>query len=261
MFGVSEPFKRFVLVFLFCAAWELFPRLNLLDPLILPPLSKVMKRAFVLLLQGDLLQHIYQSLWRVFAGFLLSVAVAFPLGIFLGLFKKSEKYLEPLFGLFRPLAPPAWIPVAILWFGIGDKPAIFIIFVGTFFSTLTGITMAVRRLDKDLINVAFIFGANLRQTIWFVVIPSLLPSVFAQLRLTLSLSWMCVVAAEMVAVKKGIGFMMMEARNLFRTEDIFVGILVVGLIGLLMDRLLNMVERKTIKWRKGLSAHEFFETG
>lgn len=245
-------------IFLF--VWEVCPRLGWVDPILLPPFSAVFKRAIELGLEGGLWGHIFSSLWRVALGFALSGAIALPLGVFLGLFKKADPYVEPLLGLFRPLAPPAWIPLAILWFGIGDKPAVFIIFVGTFFSTLTGVIAATRRLDKDLLMVAFTLGASLKQAIWRVVLPGLMPTVFAHLRIGLGLAWMCVVASEMVAVKRGIGFMMMEARNLFRTEDILVGMGLVGLAGFLMDRLLKALEGKVIRWRRGLSAHELLET-
>lgn len=255
--GLSRPILVTICTF---GAWELVTRTGLFDPLLLPPFSKVLKRTFMLLFHRDLIQHLFSSLWRVTMGFSLSIAIAFPLGIFLGVFKSIESYVGALLGFFRPLAPPAWIPIAILWFGIGDKAAIFIIFVGTFFSTLTGIVAGVRRLDKDLISVALTFGADLKQVLWYVVFPSLLPTFFAQARIALALSWMCVVASEMVAVRKGIGFMMMEARNLFRTEDIFVGMFVVGFIGLSMDYLLRLIEERIMSWRRGLSAHEFLET-
>lgn len=256
---ISYSLRGMAAIVIFLSVWEVFPRLGWVDPLLLPPFSAVLKRTLQLGLEGGLWEHMFSSLWRVALGFALSGAIALPLGVFFGLFKKADPYVEPLLGLFRPLAPPAWIPLAILWFGIGDKPSVFIIFVGTFFSTLTGIIAATRRLDKDLLMVAFTLGASLRQAIWRVVIPGLMPTVFTQLRIGLGLAWMCVVASEMVAVKRGIGFMMMEARNLFRTEDILVGMVLVGLAGFLMDWLLRALEGKVIRWRKGLSAHELLE--
>lgn len=245
-------------VFVFLALWEVLPRLGLIDPLLLPPPSKVFVRGGELLGAGELLGHLGASLWRVLVGFSLAAFIAIPMGIAMGLLPSLERYGDALIQLFRPLAPPAWIPLAILWFGIGDAPAVFIIFVGTVFAMLLGMISATRGVKKDLVKVGFTLGATSWQAVLYIVLPSLAPAIFTQLRIGLALAWMCVVASEMVAVDRGIGFMMIEARNLFRTEDVLLGMVLVGVLGFALDLALRKVEEKVLKWTKGLGAHELF---
>jgi len=254
--------KRLSSLFILAALWEILPRLGVMDPLLLPPLSEVLRRGGELARSGALWEHVWASLWRVGVGFSLASAVAIPLGVILGLLPAWEEYVDLVLQLLRPLAPPAWIPLAILWFGIGDPPAIFIIFIGTVFTMLVGVLAATKGVDKRLVKAGFTLGASQTQAVFHIVLPSLAPAIFAQLRIGLGLAWMCVIASEMVAVRRGIGYMMIEARNLFRTPDILLGMMVVGALGLGLDHLLRRIEGKILKWRKGLEAHELFgDTG
>ncbi len=253
--------KRASSVAIFFLLWELLPRAGLVDPILIPPLSRILTRGVALLASGILPAHLWASLWRVLTGFALASGVAIPLGVVLGLLPGIEEYVDLLIQLLRPLAPPAWIPLAILWFGIGDKPAIFIVFTGTVFAMLTGIVSATKGLDKRLVKAGLTLGATPLQTIFHVILPALMPAIFAQLRIGLGLAWMCVIASEMVAVRRGLGFMMIEARNLFRTEDILLGMMVVGALGLSIDSILRFIERRSLKWQRGLRAHELFGSG
>ena len=250
--------KRISSLLILAALWEVLPRLGVMDPLLLPPLSEVLSRGAELAWSGALWEHVWASLWRVAVGFSLASAIAIPLGILLGLVPAWEEYIDLTLQLLRPLAPPAWIPLAILWFGIGDPPAIFIIFIGTVFTMLVGMLAATRGVDKRLIKAGFTLGASQAQAVLYIVLPSLTPAIFAQLRIGLGLAWMCVIASEMVAVRRGIGYMMIEARNLFRTPDILLGMMVVGALGLGLDYILRRIEGKALKWRKGLEAYELF---
>jgi len=256
---MNRTLKGLLLVLVFLGGWEFISRSKLIDPFLLPPPSSVLLRGWILFSKGELWGHIGASLWRVLFGFGLAIIFSLPLGIILGLYPKVAEYFDPLLQLFRPLAPPAWIPLAILWFGIGDKAAIFIIFVGTVFSMLLGIMGATKRVNKDLVKVGFTLGADWRKAVFYIVLPSIAPFVFTQLRIGLALSWMCVVASEMVAVERGIGFMMIEARNLFRTEDVLLGMGVVGGLGYGIDLMIRQIEHKVLRWTKGLMAHELFE--
>ncbi|HIC92875.1 MAG TPA: ABC transporter permease [Anaerolineae bacterium] len=257
--GLKRLGKGLLPLLLIACAWELLPRAEVVDPVLLPPLSEVMARGGELASSGVLVRHALASLRRVLLGFSLAAGVAIPLGIALGLSPSLEDYVDLTLQLLRPLSPPAWIPLAILWFGIGDPPAVFIIFVGTVFAMLVGTLAAARGVDKRLVKAGFTLGAGRREAIRLVVIPCLLPALFAQLRVGLGLAWMCVIAAEMVAVHRGIGFMMIEARNLFRTEDVLLGMMAVGAMGLGFDFLLRQVEGRILRWRKGVAAHELFE--
>ena len=249
-----------VLLFL-CLTWEAASRLGIIDPVLLPPLSRVLVRAFELLLSGRLIVQAGASLARVFLGFLLAAGVALPAGILLGLNPSLEDYVNLTLQVLRPLSPPAWIPLAILWFGIGNAPAIFIIFIGTVFTLLIGMTAATRGLDKRLMWAGFTLGATRRQVLRYVILPALLPAILTQLRVGLGLAWMCVIAAEMVAVRYGLGYMMIEGRNLFRVEDVLVGMATVGILGEALDAVLRGLERRLLRWRRGTGAGELFYQG
>jgi len=251
-----------VLVLLFlCLTWEAASRLGIIDPVLLPPLSRVLVRALELLLSGRLIVQAGASLARVFLGFLLAAGVALPAGILLGLNPSLEDYVNLTLQVLRPLSPPAWIPLAILWFGIGNAPAIFIIFIGTVFTLLIGMTAATRSLDKRLMWAGFTLGATRRQVLRYVILPALLPAILTQLRVGLGLAWMCVIAAEMVAVRYGLGYMMIEGRNLFRVEDVLVGMATVGILGEALDAVLRGLERRLLRWRRGTEAGELFYQG
>ena len=198
---------------------------------------------------------------RVLVGFLLAAGVALPLGIVLGLHPALERYVNLTLQVLRPLSPPAWIPLAILWFGIGNAPAVFIIFIGTVFTLLVGMAAATRGLDKRLVWAGLTLGATRHQALRHVILPALLPAIFTQLRVGLGLAWMCVIAAEMVAVRYGLGYMMIEARNLFRVEDVLVGMATVGLLGVTLDILIRWLEGRVLRWRRGMGASELFRRG
>ncbi len=244
--------QRWALPLALLLAWEGLTRPGLLDPLLLPPPSLVLARWWALLRSGRLLEDLAASAWRVGVGFGAAFLLAWPLGVALGLNPGLESLTAALLGVLRPLSPPAWIPLAILWFGIGDAPAIFIIFVGTFFSLVVGALATTKTVDPQWIKAALTLGATRRQALRHVVLPALLPALLTQARLGLGLAWMCVIAAEMVAVRRGVGFMMVEARSLFRTADVLAGMVTIGLVGLAGERLLWAAERHLCRWRVGL---------
>jgi len=256
--AIAGPLQRWGLVLAIAIVWEAASRLGLADPLLLPPASEVLARGWALLLEGRLVAHLVASAWRVLVGFVLAAMVAVPMGVALGLYRRLDAYTATLLGLLRPLSPPAWIPLAILWFGLGDAPAVFIIFVGTFSALLVNISSGTRALEPDLVRAALTLGATRWQTIVHVIVPSLLPMLMAQVRVGLGLAWMCVIAAEMVAVRRGVGFFMIEARNLFRTRDVIVGMVAVGLVGLATDRLLLAVEGRLFRWRGEHGASRYY---
>jgi len=242
-------------------AWELAPRCGLVDGTLLPPLSRVLAVGFGMARSGLLARAVFASLWRVGLGYGLAVLVAVPLGIALGLSPRLERHLSALLQVLRPISPPAWVPLAILWFGIGDAPAVFIIFVGTAQALIVGVATATRSLDARRVEAAFTLGANRWQALRWVILPGLSPALFGQLRVGLALAWMCVVAAEMVAVRSGLGYLLIEARNLFQTERVLLVMLVIGALGVGFDRLLHALEVRALAWRQGTTAEGVFERG
>jgi sulfonate transport system permease protein len=243
------------------ALWELAPRCGLADPTLLPPLSRVLAAGWPLLRSGALPRHLGASLWRVGLGYGLAVLAALPVGVAIGLLPGLERYANPLLQVLRPISPPAWVPLAILWFGIGDAPAVFIVFVGTVLALIVGVATAARSMDRRLVQAAFTLGARPAQAVLLVVVPSLGPAIFGQLRVGLALAWMCVMAAEMVAVRSGLGYLLIEARSLFQTDRVLLCMLVIGALGLGLDQLLRASERRALRWREGTTADELFEPG
>lgn len=248
---VGEAWRGLFLLAGLLAVWEAAPRLGLVDVVLLPPFSQVAARLGALALSGALWPHVGASIGRVLLGYALAVGVALPLGFYLGLSEAAERTAHLTVQLLRPLAPPAWIPLAILWFGIGDASAVFIIFIGTVLMLLTGTIAAVRGVEKRLVQTALTLGATRLQAVLRVVLPAALPELLTLLRLGLGLAWMCVVAAEMVAVSRGLGFLILEARNTFSTATVLAGMLVIGALGLGLDVLLQQAQKRLLHWQVG----------
>jgi ABC-type nitrate/sulfonate/bicarbonate transport system permease component len=247
--------RGLVLLVGLAATWEVLPRVGLADPVLLPPFSQVAGRLAALLVSGVLWAHIGASVGRVLLGYGLALAVALPLGLYLGLRERAEEWIRPLTQLLRPLAPPAWIPLAILWFGIGNTPAVFIILIGTVLTMLQGTIGAVRGVDKRLVQAALTLGATRTQAVLQVVLPAALPELLTMMRLGLGLAWMCVVAAEMVAVSRGLGFLILDARNSFNTTTVLAGMMTIGLLGLGMDAGLRQLQQRLLRWQAGRMAY------
>ncbi len=244
------------------ALWEALPRLGAVDPVLLPPFSRVVARLATLALSGALLQHAAASVGRVLLGYLLALAVALPLGVYLGLSERAEPFARLTVQLLRPLAPPAWIPLAILWFGIGNTPAVFIIWIGTVLTVLVGTIAAVRGVEKRLVQAALTLGAGRLQAVRTVVLPAALPELLTLLRLGMGLAWMCLLAAEMVAVSQGLGYLILEARNTFSTDTVLAGMVAISLLGLAFDALLRCGQRRLLRWQRGRKAYELLgDTG
>jgi len=263
--NLFQRFARWIGLVLFFAGWQLLsvvvlPRIDANLVTLMPPPTAVAAGAWELIQSGDLAKHFWASLKREAIAFAYA-SVAIPIGLLMGWSKTAQNLFEPIFEMLRPIPPIAWIPLAILWFGIGDRPAVFIIFIGSVLSMLLGVTAAAQRADKRLVQAGLVLGASRRQAMWLIVLPGLLPAVLAQLRLGLGLAWMAVIAAEMVAVRRGLGYLMIAARNLFRTDTVLVGMATVGLMGWLLDLSLRVLERRLLRWRRGMEAGGLFERG
>jgi ABC-type nitrate/sulfonate/bicarbonate transport system permease component len=181
--------------------------------------------------------HILYSLSRIFFGFSLAAACGVPLGILSGGNPKARALVMPLIDFFRPIPPLAWIPMAIIWFGIGFRSAVFIIFLGAFFPIALNTCIGVATVDRGYLDVARTFNAG-RLDIWRkVLIPGAVPSIFTGLRLGLGIGWMTLVAAEFTGVRQGygLGYMIMTARDLQRIDEVMAGMAVIGLIGLAIE--------------------------
>lgn len=244
--------------------WEVTARLwghnNLL-----PPFSVVMQTFFAGLLTsgganpyggpGDIPILIYQSassLVRVGGGFAAAVAIGVPLGFAMGYFRTVYSNVDPIISILRPVPPIAWIPLAILWFGLGMKPTMFIIFVGAFFPIVLNTYDGVRGTSRRLTEFALVLGANRVNVLRKVIVYEAFPSVITGMRVGFGIGWMSVVAAEMIAAKSGLGYLIITARWIFATDMVIAGMLTIGIIGFGGDMLLRLIERRFMRWRTGL---------
>jgi NitT/TauT family transport system permease protein len=203
-----------------------------------------------LLRHGVLFKYIVASLFRVTWGFSLAVAVAIPCGILIGWYSRAELALNPIIQILRPISPLAWIPIAILWFGVGDLTAIFLIFLGCLFPLLLTAINAVRGIPSVYINAGENFGLTPIDLMYRVLYPAIVPQLIVGLRITLGIAWLVIVAAEMIAVNSGLGFLIVDARNAGNRYDLVVaGMVTIGAIGLLLDMGMRSLERvKAFRW-------------
>ena len=226
---------------------EIVPRFKLPSPLeILVGLKELIQEGMP---PGYLLHnHVLYSLYRVGLGYLAAVVLAIPLGLVLGWSEKVRGLVRPVIEIIRPIPPLAWIPIAILWFGIGLQAAAFIIFLGAFFPILLNTISGVRGVNPVYLDAARTLGTGEFSLIAKVLIPASLPMVLTGIRVGLGVGWMTLVAAELTGVRSGygLGFMIMTARDLGRVDAILAGMAAIGLVGYLMDRTVLFLERKTL---------------
>jgi NitT/TauT family transport system permease protein len=198
---------------------------------------------------GRLINDLITSLFRVSCGFGLAAALGIPLGLWLGQKLAARMAFLPIINFFRNLSPLAWMPFAILWFGVGDSSAIFLIFLAAFFPVILATMAAVANIPTVYFRVAQNYGINGWERLTQVTLPAILPQVITTLRVTAGLSWLVVVAAEMIAGRDGLGFAVMDSRNGLRTDLLVVQMIVIGLIGVALDRLLVQLTRiRSVRW-------------
>lgn len=215
--------------------WELITRFSGWSNQVFPGPLAVLMSMQELIANGELLKHSVASLFRVSVGFFLAVLLGIPLGIILGRLEIAKLLFNPLVQFLRPISPLAWIPLAMLWFGIGDQPAVFLIFLSSFFPMVVATSVAVETIKPTFFQVAANFNFNRYEVITKIVIPAITPQVITALRLTITIAWLVVVAAEMIAVQSGLGYMILDSRNALRMDYVMVGMIVIGIIGLFLD--------------------------
>ncbi len=215
------------------------------------PAPPAVVEAIAELVEHDLLVgHVVASLYRVSWGFSLGALVGVPLGLAMGWFARVHAALDPLLQLLRPISPIAWIPLSILWFGITDAAPIFLIFLSAFFPIVVATASAVRNIPPVTLHAARNFGLGGAALLARVILPATLPQIVTGLRVALGVAWMVVVAAEMIAVRSGLGFLILDARNAGKRYDLVIAaMLLIGLVGLALDRLLKSLERmEIVRW-------------
>lgn len=221
----------------------------MLSPLVFPAPLQVLAAFQEALAGGRLLDDIIASLFRVGVGLGLAALVGIPLGLWLGLKLQARAALLPGLNFLRSLSPLAWIPFAIAWFGIGDVPAMFLIFMSCVFPLALSTLNAVEAIPQVYFRVAQDFGLRGGELLWEVALPAITPQIVSALRVTTGVAWLVVVAAEMLAGRDGLGFLIWDARNGARMDLLVVGMIVIGIIGVLLDRvLLSLTRWPVVRW-------------
>lgn len=233
-------------------AWEVAVQLKVYPPVLLPSPEKV---ALVFVSDtATVLDHALSSVARVLVGIGLSFIVAVPLGLMIGRYRLLDMLTDWSIQIFRSVPPISLIPLAILFLGIGDKPAIALIFLSGLWPLLINTIFGVRGIERTLIKVARAARAGEFLVMKDIILPASLPAIFTGLRLAVGAGWLTVVTAEMIAVKSGLGYMILNAQLTFRSDLIFAGIIVIGAIGLLADQLVRLARSRVCRWQEGLTA-------
>lgn len=242
------------------ALWETASRLELLPAMLFPPVGTILKTALDTLTgwwgtaewySGNWHVHALASAKRVFIGFVLGGAAGVVVGTIAGMFGRFHRMLDPSLQLLRPIPIVAWIPLAVAWFGIEDRPAVFLIALGTFFPTYINARHGIRYVEPVLIRAARMLGYSSSWEIFSrVIFWSALPNIFTGLRIGLGIAWMCVVTSEMLAVKSGFGYMLWDSFNFLRADLIITGMISIAVVGYATDRLMLLVQHAVMRWER-----------
>lgn len=201
-------------------------------------------------LRGSLLTHVLASFQEVFLGFLLAAVVGVPIGIWMGWSRVAFNLLDPLVELLRPIPPTAWVAISLLLFGLGLQQKVFVVFVGTVSPILITAMDAVRGIDAILLKVARTHNATPAATVRKVIFPAILPSILTSFRVGIGMGWMVVVAAELIAAEAGLGYLLIQAYRIFRMDVMVAVMILIGLIALLMDRGMRLLQRRLLVWQE-----------
>jgi ABC-type nitrate/sulfonate/bicarbonate transport system permease component len=230
------------------ATWELAARAGLANTLLFPPPSKALADLMVLISSGYLWKALYASLYRVVCGFVLAVTIGAVLGMTMARKPLMHDLFDPVVELLRPISPLALFPLAILWFGIGNGSKIFLIALAASFPVILNTYAGARSIDSNLIRASRSLGATEFEIFQGIVLPASLPHIFTGVRLAWGISLIVIIAAEMIGATVGMGYMILEAQQTFRTERVLAGIFVMGVIGFATDLGLRWLQRRLLPW-------------
>ncbi|WP_242860625.1 ABC transporter permease [Clostridium sp. KNHs205] len=233
--------------------WAIITSVHKVSDIIFPSPQKVWSSFITLLENGykghSLWQHLLASLQRLFIAYFIAVVTAIPLGLLSGYSEKIRAVFEPIIAFIRPLPPLGYYTIIILWMGIGNGSKILLLFIGAFPPIYLSCVAGVTRVKADYINRARTLGANKLQVFFYVIFPSSLPDIFVGLRNAMSGAYATSVAAEMVAAASGIGWMVLDASKYLRSDVIFIGIILMGITGIMLDKILLLLEKRIVFWK------------
>lgn len=236
--------------------WEAAGRYGWIHELFFPPASKIFQSFFEIIVSGEIFGHIGVSLWRGGLGYFLAALIAISLGVLMGYWRSVYEAFGLVVELLRAIPPPAIIPVAILFLGIGDPMKVFIILFSCVFPILVNTMDGVRSVDPVLIRTARTFGLTQRELIWKVVVPAASPFIMTGLRIALAIALILVVISEMVGATAGIGYFILQAQRTFRIPQMYAGMLILALLGYALNRCFLIADACLMAWHKGLTARQ-----
>jgi NitT/TauT family transport system permease protein len=251
--------------------WEVLTQSGIINPQVLPAPSQIFLRwvAYVKpmlsyqeahmgyvawICSGELPHDTFATFYRVVVGFCIGAGLALPLGLFMGTVDSVYKLFNPLIQILRPIPPIAYIPLALLWFGLGNPPSFFLISLGVFFPVLMNTISGVRHVDSIYIRAAKNLGAGGFSMFLRVILPAATPHILTGLRVGVGVGFICVIVAEMIAVNNGLGFRILEAREFFWSDKIIAGMLTIGLLGLAIDTAMDRLNNHLLRWHRGMES-------
>lgn len=246
-------FWSLVSVFTLALAWYLGSAFGLVNPIFWPSPAAVWEQFLTISNDGyrnfSLWEHLWASLYRILVGFGLGCLIGIPLGFAMGLSRFVRGWFDPLVEFFRPIPPLAFIPLVIIWSGIGERSKILLLFFAALWIMIIAARAGVASVKLNKVHAAYSLGASKRQILLHVILPNSLPEVFTGMRVAMGVCWGTVVAAELVAAESGIGFMIMVASKFLSTDIVVLGVILVGLVGYSIDILMRKLETKLIPWK------------
>lgn len=243
----SAGFITFIFVL---GIWSLLSYSEFVNPLFLPTPTAVLATATEMFVSGEIFADIGISFSRVFTGFMIAALIGIPLGILMGSLRIMEGAFEPIIGFIRYMPASAFIPLLILWIGLGETEKMAVIFLGTFFQLTLMVMDVTKNVQNDLIDVSYTLGAKNAQIFTKVILPASLPGIVDTLRITFGWAWTYLVVAEIVGASSGLGYMIMQASRFLQPEKIIVGILIIGLLGLITDIMFKSIYRASFSWMR-----------
>lgn len=233
----------------FILLWEWLTRAEIIEPIFLPSPSQIYTRAEAMIGEGTLWGHVLASTRRVIVGFCLAALVAVPFGIFLGTSRFFMAFFDPVISLLRPLPSMAWIPLSLLWLGISETQKYSIVFMGSFAPSLLYVMEATKNVDPIYIRAAKNLGASHYSIMKEIILPGASPQILAGLKVMLGIAWTCVISAELVAAHEGLGFLIMNGREYFKTDTVLLGMVLISFTVIIIDNILKVIERKILPWK------------
>jgi len=233
------------------ALWELAAASGAMPSLSFPRMSEILAAWWNLVLSGELLRQLGDSLWRMFAGYFIGVSLGVLIGLMMGYFRVFYNLLEPITEVLRPIPSPAYLPIVILFLGIDDEMKIFMIAFASVFPVLLNTYSGVRSVDPIQLQTARTFGVSGRKLLTQIVLPASSPYIFTGMRISLAVALIVMVISEMVAASNGIGYFILSAQRGFKIRDMFAGVLTLAVLGYILNRLFLLIENRVLAWHYG----------